>query len=327
MRIGKAFCVELNEVVSIAEARREFFSIDPRPERFSFFCSDDECRFHNGDGVRVTGVNYDKLATESAHYKAAHFRVNSEHLQSCTWVIEHKVATNPVRRKDETSLQFDQRVARQKVSDFVDIFDPLLEELMAEKTIHTPPSSADEKLPVSRQWGGGGNTSSSPGRTKTSNLEQLADYYMEALAKFDAKAFDFLIEVCGLGTIRLGTFFEKVNRPSINGGIRVRYGNAFIVADSANEFVYQFYDEYQSMKVRLEVSKDLMAAYRYRKYVRNIVELGKSRTFVKVFAIGSLELSTDKTHYKLSLLSLRHLALFPSSKVREKSKISSARTI
>lgn len=326
MRIGKAFCVELNEVVSIAEARREFFSIDPRPERFSFLCSDEECRYHNGDGVKVTGVNYDKLAIESVHYKAAHFRVNSEHLQSCTWIIEHKIASNPVRLQEETSLQFDQRLARQKISDFVDIFDPRLEGPLADKRISNPPSQGDEKSPVIGQRGGGGNTSNLPGRTETSDLEQLADYYLEARDQFGEKGFDFVVEVRGLGNIRLGTFFEKINKRSMNAGIRVRYGNAFIVADSANEFVYQFYDEYQSMKVRLEVSKDLMAAYRYRKYVRNIVELGKSRTFVKVFAIGSLNLSTDKTHYTLSLLSLRHLALFPSSKVREKSKISSART-
>ena len=65
IKIQRAYCVELDEIVSIDTARREYFSLLPnRRIRFNFLCSDQLCRFHNENGVRVTGVNYNKLCEE-----------------------------------------------------------------------------------------------------------------------------------------------------------------------------------------------------------------------------------------------------------------------
>ena len=44
MKIGRAFCQQLNRIVTIDEARREYFSHDDFPERFVFLCSSEACR-------------------------------------------------------------------------------------------------------------------------------------------------------------------------------------------------------------------------------------------------------------------------------------------
>ena len=42
--ITRAFCVELQQELSIAAARREFFSQEPPRSRFEFLCSSEACR-------------------------------------------------------------------------------------------------------------------------------------------------------------------------------------------------------------------------------------------------------------------------------------------
>ena len=65
-----AFCVELEDVVSIGQARRAFLSRERPPDKFNFLCADEFCRKHR---VRVTGVNYRTAAQESAKFRIPYF--------------------------------------------------------------------------------------------------------------------------------------------------------------------------------------------------------------------------------------------------------------
>ena len=83
MHIEKAFCNELGVIVNIYDAKMEYFKqVEPRI-RFSFFCSDEECRKKNN--TRVTGVNYDKHPNENT-VKIPHFRKLDNHIDTCEWV-------------------------------------------------------------------------------------------------------------------------------------------------------------------------------------------------------------------------------------------------
>ncbi len=57
-RIALAYCVQLDRVISIASARREYFSQAEPRKRFDFLCSSEACR---AQGIKVSASNYDKL--------------------------------------------------------------------------------------------------------------------------------------------------------------------------------------------------------------------------------------------------------------------------
>ncbi|EPZ8573264.1 hypothetical protein ACXX5O_006285, partial [Pseudomonas aeruginosa] len=66
--LALAYCVQLERVISIASARREYFSQAEPRKRFDFLCSSEGCR---AQGIKVSASNYDKLPQDTR--KAAHF--------------------------------------------------------------------------------------------------------------------------------------------------------------------------------------------------------------------------------------------------------------
>lgn len=62
--IRRAWCVELEETLTAHHAKREFFALEPRPEKLTFLCADEKCRDATPGGTRVTCVNYQKLPSE-----------------------------------------------------------------------------------------------------------------------------------------------------------------------------------------------------------------------------------------------------------------------
>lgn len=122
MKILTAYCLELDEVVSIDSARRYFICEEPKIDRYNFICSDENCF---NDKVRISGVNYRKLATESKKFKAPHFRELDSHNEGCVWLNAHKHSTNVSHENDGgTEYENHQRTLRQKLTDLVNTFDP-----------------------------------------------------------------------------------------------------------------------------------------------------------------------------------------------------------
>ena len=71
--ITRAFCVELQQELSIVAARREYFSQEPPRARFEFLCSSEPCR---AQGVKVMGGRYDVKPQDNPTIVAAHLREN-----------------------------------------------------------------------------------------------------------------------------------------------------------------------------------------------------------------------------------------------------------
>ncbi|ORC59140.1 ATPase, partial [Pseudomonas floridensis] len=124
--ITRAFCVELQQELSIAAARREYFSQEPPRKRFEFLCSNEACR---ALGAKVTGVRYDVKPQDNPTFVAAHFRANShyDHHPDCEWVDADAdfPADDAVDAQDPQAAL---RKAKRKLDDYIDVFDPTIKE-------------------------------------------------------------------------------------------------------------------------------------------------------------------------------------------------------
>lgn len=72
--IRYAWCHELDDIVTAMQAKREYLSLVPRPEKFHFFCANPHCLRPEGASTRITGVNYKKPASENEQSVIAHYR-------------------------------------------------------------------------------------------------------------------------------------------------------------------------------------------------------------------------------------------------------------
>jgi hypothetical protein len=120
-----AYCVELGHEVTITEARLEYLAMSSPPKRFNFLCSDTNCwDGPDGPGVMVVGANYTKPAEEGTKFRTPYFRRESRsahHREGCMWITSDEAVT-----PDEylTESEIARRIARRKMKDLVDIFDP-----------------------------------------------------------------------------------------------------------------------------------------------------------------------------------------------------------
>ncbi|MBF3108773.1 hypothetical protein HKT34_35515, partial [Pseudomonas aeruginosa] len=139
-RIALAYCVQLDRVISIASARREYFSQAEPRKRFDFLCSSEGCR---AQGIKVSASNYDKLPQDTR--KAAHFSKfpHSTHLPDCEWFVEDD---EDALRPGESAEEAGQRRIRDKLDAYVEEFDPAIAEEAA-----PPPADpdAEEQPPAS----------------------------------------------------------------------------------------------------------------------------------------------------------------------------------
>ncbi|MBF3116533.1 hypothetical protein HKT27_36130, partial [Pseudomonas aeruginosa] len=140
-RIALAYCVQLDRVISIASARREYFSQAEPRKRFDFLCSSEGCR---AQGIKVSASNYDKLPQDTR--KAAHFSKfpHSTHLSDCEWFVEED---EDALRPGESAEDAGQRRIRDKLDAYVEEFDPAIAEEAAPPqadpdTEEHPPASA-----------------------------------------------------------------------------------------------------------------------------------------------------------------------------------------
>ena len=127
MHIGRAFCVEVERIVDIYQARALYFAQELPRRRFQFLCSDDACRGANT--TRVTGVNYDKLVEDDRDCIVVkpHFRMNQEtpHSPECEWVAREQLLN--VRKSldtERTPRGGMNGFRRLKISDLIDVFSP-----------------------------------------------------------------------------------------------------------------------------------------------------------------------------------------------------------
>ncbi|HEX7814179.1 hypothetical protein [Dyella sp.] len=281
-RITHAWCEELGDVITIDRARAEYFAQALPRAYFHFLCSSPECRAMEVP-ARITAVNYYIFAEDLPSHQPMHFRENphTPHHELCEWVGDDQVESHV--EPDERARQ----LARAKLHDFVEIFDPDVEPAVRPTGDAISQSGA---LPAVGEIssGSGGRVSRAGGRRRTSSLERLVEYYVQARAQLPKEVFDELtLRTPDMGTVRLRSYFAAMkyakpgrNKRVMNGSVSFRrYGQGFAL---------RFYDRVADLPVSIYVSPAQMAAHRHRRYLEAIVaEADKVRWF-KAFARGSL---------------------------------------
>lgn len=311
MKILHAYCRELSDTVSIDVARRSFICEDPPLEKYHFFCDDPYC---GKETVRISGVNYRAPAEDIDKYRAAHYRIWDEHHPECDWVKREKdkdIELLPGESEEEAK----QRHLRRKLSDLVNIFDP-------------PTHKNDEGRPAQTKTpavqGGAiaptesysphtqGTASNTPGDIRTSSLERLVETFREAKANLSESEFNALeITVVRQGKMKLGEYFRRIARTSLETKDRVIYGGAWQLKRYGTGFSFKFYDEIDKKSVSLYISKDQMNEYRFRRHIEYILSKDAFVRYFTIYAIGHIEAGKKEGTMNLVVNDLRNLVIAP----------------
>ncbi|WNW13632.1 ATPase [Pseudomonas sp. DTU_2021_1001937_2_SI_NGA_ILE_001] len=306
--ITRAWCVELQQELSITAARREYFSQEPPRQRFEFLCSSEACR---AQGVKVTGVRYDVKPQDNPTFVAAHFRANPhyQHQPDCEWVEEDEAVDEP----DEASSDPQQRLrqARRKLDDNIDVFDPTLRQAVKEPALTAPAGHAAaprEAAPVDAL-----KEPAAPrySETRTSNLERLVDFYRQARAELPEDDFKQLtLRVAGQGEVALRSYFRHIKYAQPGENQRVLYGGGLLDDKRYGKgFKFQFFDRLEGKRVTLYVSPAQMQAYRSSRYIEELLSHAGEVKFFTLYALGKLVQSPSGKSFSLEVDDLRHLAI------------------
>jgi len=318
-RITRAYCVELQEVVTITQARKEFLAMDPHPEKFHFLCSDQRCR---DCGVKVTGVRYRENAQESVKLKTAHFRENDKHLPTCEWEEPPEEEDTNGLLPGETEDAARRRRARRKLNDFIDVFDPCDEDDSSYVTTKGASGAGANSDSGSAANGNDrcrkDDDSDFPGVTKTSDLERLVECFREAKETLTPEEFAELeIMVKGVGRIKLSHYFKRLSYAKKSTTQNVIYGGAKTLVKRYGSgksytqgFLFKFYDKVEGGPVSLYVSPAMMREYRHRKYIDDIILKADKVRYFTIYALGSFEPAKTEYHgLNLTISQLRQLVI------------------
>ena len=260
--ITRAYCVQLGEVLSIAEARRAFFSLPEPRSRFDFLCSNETCR-DLATKAKITAVNYDKQPNDT--YRAAHFRENNNyiHAPDCEWMIDEGAEEVDGKLPGETDSDAFLRRARRKLHDYIDVFEPpSVQEAEGGSAGATPDGGAVEGRGRSEGIERGEKQSRSH---RTSSLERLVECYRQARQELSADEFKAMkLRVVGEGEMPLSWFFKSISYAKLGASSRVLHGGASLVGRYGAGFKLRFYDRLDGKLVFLYVSKEQMGEYRFK---------------------------------------------------------------
>jgi hypothetical protein len=302
--ITRAFCVELQQELSIVAARREYFSQEPPRARFNFLCSSEPCR---ANGVKITGVRYDVKPQEHPTFVAAHYRANPnyEHHPDCEWVDAD--AARPLA--DETEAEGALRKLKRKLDDYIDVFDPTLKErpkqtAPRDKPDTDSPEEADAASPSTAML-----EAKQDKQNRTNNLERLVDSFRQAQATLTKEELALLtLRVPGQGEMSLRAYFRHIKFAQLNDERRVLYGGGLVERYGIG-FKFKFFDRLQGKLVTLYVSPAQMQAYRSSRYLIELLSHAEEVRFFTVFALGKLVTSPSGKSISVEIEDLRHLAI------------------
>lgn len=304
--ITRAFCVELQQELSIVAARREYFSQEPPRARFNFLCSSEPCRTQ---GVKITGVRYDVKPQDHPTFVAAHFRANANyaHHADCEWVEAHDAADLPPVEESEPQTAL--RKIKRKLDDYIDVFDPALKvQARLGPSVDAPERPAAAK-PVEGSPPAVPPKDKQPTQVRTNNLERLVDSFRQAQAHLTKEEFALLtLRIPGQGEVSLRAYFRHIKFASVGDERRVLYGGG-LVERYGTGFKFKFFDRLQGKLVTLYVSPAQMQAYRSSRYISELLSHADDVRFFTVFALGTLVASPSGKSISVEIEDLRHLAI------------------
>ncbi|MFJ5295020.1 ATPase [Pseudomonas sp. NPDC088368] len=305
--ITRAFCVELQQELSIVAARREYFSQEPPRARFNFLCSSEACR---AQGVKITGVRYDVKPQENPTFVSAHFRANSnyEHHVDCEWVDEADTGDDKPEAP-ETESETALRKVKRKLDDYIDVFDPAPKERAKSESLSAKPDEALEEKPAEITPVSDTPKSKPLTETRTNNLERLVDSFRQAQAQLTKEEFALLtLRIPGQGEVSLRSYFRHIKFAQLGDERRVLYGGG-LVERYGTGFKFKFFDRLQGKLVTLYVSPAQMQAYRSSRYISELLSHAEEVRFFTVFALGTLAASPSGKSVSVEIDDLRHLAI------------------
>ncbi|MBI6855316.1 ATPase [Pseudomonas cichorii] len=307
--ITRAFCVELQQELSITAARREYFSQEPPRSRFEFLCSSEACR---ALGAKVTGVRYDVKPQDNPTFVAAHFRANPhyDHHASCEWVEEDAGEAKEEPDVEETDPQARIRKVKRKLDDYIDVFDPVIKDPVKEKA---GPDKAGPRAPkpANDSPAAEASTPAAPrySETRTNNLERLVDSFRQAKAQLSADEFKLLtLKIPGQGELSLRSYFRHIKYAQAGDNGRVLYGGGLVERYGLG-FKFKFFDRLEAKLVTLYVSPAQMQAYRSSRYITELLSHADEVKFFTVYALGNVVKSPSGKSFSVEVDDLRHLAI------------------
>ncbi|UZJ59663.1 ATPase [Pseudomonas sp. KU26590] len=304
--ITRAFCVELQEELSIVAARREYFSQELPRARFSFLCSSEPCR---ALGVKITGVRYDVKPQEHPTFVAAHYRANPnyEHHADCEWVDE--AVETPVVQEAETEAESELRKVKRKLDDYIDVFDPSPKERAKPTSPTDKPDADPPEKPDDIAAPADTLKAKQEKQNRTSNLERLVDSFRQAQASLSKEELALLtLRIPGQGEVSLRAYFRHIKFAQLNDERRVLYGGG-LVERYGTGFKFKFFDRLQGKLVTLYVSPVQMQAYRSSRYLSELLSHADEVRFFTIFALGTLVASPSGKSVSVEIEDLRHLAI------------------
>lgn len=305
VRVVRAWCVELNEEVTISQARREYLSLENPPPGFTFFCNDLACRNIPGK-VEVSGVNYRVPAEEKEKYRTAHFRARQQHDAACAWVISNEPVEKSVDINDDRA----QRAARRKLRDLVTVFDPRRSGSPDEGANQCARAASGRPASVAGAPSGSSGRGREGGETRTTDLDRLVDSFLEAKAKLPPSDFRSLhLQIVGKGRVLLGDYFQQVARMVEFG---VSFGGIKQIVPYGYGFSLTFYDKIEGAPIRLYVPAKRLQDFRYRRFLKasvtQVIE-SKGALYLRVYCIGRFERAPENKGWNLIVDDLNHLVL------------------
>ncbi|MBX8508794.1 ATPase [Pseudomonas cichorii] len=307
--ITRAFCVELQQELSITAARREYFSQEPPRSRFEFLCSSEACR---ALGAKVTGVRYDVKPQDNPTFVAAHFRANPhyDHHASCEWVEEDAGEAKEEPEAEETDPQARIRKVKRKLDDYIDVFDPVIKDPVKEKA---GPDKAGPRAPkpANDSPAAEASTPAAPrySETRTNNLERLVDSFRQAKAQLSPDDFKLLtLRIPGQGELSLRSYFRHIKYAQTGDNGRVLYGGGLVERYGLG-FKFKFFDRLEAKLVTLYVSPAQMQAYRSSRYITELLSHADEVKFFTVYALGNVVKSPSGKSFSVEVEDLRHLAI------------------
>lgn len=284
-KIHEAYCIELEEIVSIDEAREAYFAqSEDQSERktFHFFCSTPECRHSIPGDVKVTAVNYKVLQRVDAQNrninKEAHFRRdhNCAHLEDiCEWAKLDAYLNHKGQHENEITEEYAQRHIINNLHHFVDIYTPndatktrassLLKEQLNSKLVKKNMPAALSCEPKNK------------GRiylNKTSLLSRLVEAWCGAKTRLSDDDFSSLMFTAKGKNRSFKWYFKHIKSAAKFNHDGVVYGGARLDKKRFNKgFKFVFYDKFKEKPTYLYCANELMQTGVRAKYISSLLDI------------------------------------------------------
>lgn len=208
-----------------------------------------------------------------------------------------------------------QRKARQKLTDYINCFDPCTDEKEAEQNksgqpvplahVKNPIRDDDSSTDKAHKWSR---------YTRTNQLQRLVDTWQKARETLTYNEFRALrLRVLRHGQVYLHEYITHIQKGLTNQYAGVIFGGGALMKRYGRGFLINFFDKHDGNPVRLYIDKNLMEKGRLGHYIDDILGTENVRYF-RIFLlnpnVSERKDRAGKPVINLEISSLRQLAIY-----------------